>query len=305
MRFTFIVLVILFVTACASNNIEQPIPKLSEPLEIPKPPINIDKLELREDSYYEMGNITPYSGNAYSEYLFEHNKEFGSFSSGEIINGKKQGIWEIRYISNGKIWNDYIYATLQYRDGKLNGQKRFYETDGSITGRESYKNDLQHGLAISYHDNGKLAYRGFFKDGERHGEESKYFDNGQLQYSSTYKDGLLTDNGESLIFYKNGQIHSKSILKYGVTIGTSIIYFPDGTIQIKSDYRNGKREGRTVTYYENGIVNSIQEHRDDKLNGSSVYYREDGSLESRVVYENDEILKANFYDYEGNLDFSK
>lgn len=305
MRFNYIVLLILFLTACASNEIKQPIAEPYKPLEIQQPPIDIEKLELRDDSYYENGKIEPYSGIAYRKYLYKHDKDSGTVLSGRIISGKKQGIWELRFISKGEIWSDYIVATLQYKDGMVNGQKTFYRVDGTISGREKYKNGVQDGLSISFHDNGQLKYRGFFKEGKRHGEESEYFDNGQLKYSSTYKNGVLTDNGESLLFFKNGQIESKSILKDGVRNGAYIIYFPDGKIKIKTNFINGVEEGRAVTYYENGTVKSMREHRDGELNGSSVNYREDGSLEARVYYKNGEIVKADFYDYEGNFEFSK
>lgn len=305
MKFNYIVLTILFLTACASTDIKQPIPKLAKPQETLKPPINIDELELRDDSYYEIGVSIPFSGSAYGKFLFKNNNDFGTFSSGRIISGKKQGIWELRHITNGKIWDDYVTATLQYKDGKLNGQKTFYRTDGSIKGRESYKNGLQDGLSISFHDNDKLAYKALYKEGKRHGNESEYFDNGQLKYSSVYIEGELADNGESLMFYKNGQIHHKSTYKDGKKHGISITYYPNGNIQWKNNYQNDVQEGRLVGYYENATIKLMAEMRNDKRHGSAVNYREDGSIESRIHYENGKIVKANFYDYEGNLEFSK
>jgi MORN repeat variant len=91
--------------------------------------------------YYSKGVINSNIGDFGGKLL---NGEFKAFlnnmliESGHFSNGCKTGIWESWY-SNGKYKRIY-----SWKNGKLDGKYSFYNEDGSLTSRGSYKNGKLH-----------------------------------------------------------------------------------------------------------------------------------------------------------------
>ena len=99
-----------------------------------------------------------------------------------------------------------VVAQLLYREGKLQGESRFFYPDGVVAVQVTY-------------DNGKItAYKEFFSDGTlkteleynrglRHGEARFYYSTGHLFGEGKYKKGRRTGTWK---YYKvTGEIEKK------------------------------------------------------------------------------------------------
>lgn len=120
--------------------------------------------------------------------------------AGKLSNGDPEGIWKITDRQG------QVVAQLLYREGKLQGESRFFYPDGVVAVQVTY-------------DNGKItAYKEFFSDGTlkteleynrglRHGEARFYYPTGHLFGEGKYKKGRRTGTWK---YYKvTGEIEKK------------------------------------------------------------------------------------------------
>ena len=124
--------------------------------------VNLDTLNLRNETYYPINSDKGYSGSVFT---LNDNGEKGS--EGTLKNGKPNGLWKEYYI------NGQIIMVGNFKNGKKDGSWKEY-----------------------YGKNGQLKEKGTYNNGEWDGPFKSYYENGQLEKEETYKDGKLIKSKE-------------------------------------------------------------------------------------------------------------
>ncbi len=194
-----------------------------------------------------------------------------SSGEGNIINGRLDGLWEIkkRFSSNEKKYH------LTYTEGILK--------DVQIL---DYIDDFHKYKPLS---------KGQYKEGKKHGVWKYYFLNGTVQKETTYDNGK--DIGPYLYYFPDGQLREKrEDLKNenGKTTG----YYPNGKTESIIAYKNGNIDVPNSVFYDlSGIEKEAIEveslNRKNTLNSEEI---SSGKYENKaVVFYKDNRHK--FYGY--------
>lgn len=128
--------------------------------------------------WYLQSQTEPYTGSFIDYYL----------------NGKKQG--------EGSMLN-----------GKLNGERKLYYTDGQISDFMVYENGIPSGMEKRFYQDGNIMQKGEFKNGIEIGVWEMYHPNGQLKQRANFIDGKM--DGEAISYYSTGEIKGINIYKNG------------------------------------------------------------------------------------------
>ena len=235
----FVVSILIFLISCSSD---------------PNSPIDINKLEYNsiEGSYYYknlIGQISLYSGQ-----VIELDKNKKIISEGSLYYGKKNGLFK-SYDST----NSYnLLLEENYRDGKLDGISRRYNSNNSILSVENFRNGTLDGESSYYNTIGELIEKVNFTNGKRDGLTIVYnvIDPKTSLKSSfredNYVNGIL--NGESIFYNSQNKKTSETFFKDGIEVGPYKNYFSNnGQLSFQSDInQNDKCEGTLITFYNNG-----------------------------------------------------
>lgn len=94
---------------------------------------------------------------------------------GEMVDGKKQGVWIYRNEDNGK-----PVIIGNHKEGVPNGVWCEFHDDGSIERIGIYKDGFPDGEWVLFHRNGVISSRGFFGGGKRMGVWTSFDEDGNL-----------------------------------------------------------------------------------------------------------------------------
>jgi antitoxin component YwqK of YwqJK toxin-antitoxin module len=108
------------------------------------------------------------------------------------------------------------------------------------------------------------------------------------------------DNGEFLLFHKNGDVLLSGNLLDNKFEGKFIEFGYFGTKDIYHkhslrNYKNGKLHGQLIRYFDSGDVNMTANYTDGKLEGHYTYYDMDGKKYWEGVYKDDLLIEENSY----------
>ena len=84
-------------------------------------PIDIDKLNYRNEIYYKVNSSEPYSGDVFSVYPNGQYQRYGNLKNGKFIGSVKY------FHTNGQ-----LFIEEPYQNGKVNGTSTEYLEDGEI-----------------------------------------------------------------------------------------------------------------------------------------------------------------------------
>lgn len=96
----------------------------------------------------------------------------------------KQGIQYI-YHPNGK-----ISVSDEYKDGKPDGKRMFYNDKGQLEAEVPYQNGVQRGVSKLYYPNGNVKWEAWTENDKNEGFERTYYENGKLETSGVYRNDL-------------------------------------------------------------------------------------------------------------------
>ena len=167
---------------------------------------DMEHLEIRNGLYYEKNAKKPFTGVIASDYA--NSQIYGRgyngiiFTKGEIIEGKKEGLW--------KEW----YST----------DKQFFEGH--------FLNGLGDGTHIWWHPNGEMLAKGNYFEGKRHGLFKKWYETGSIHQKLNYQFDNL--HGEQIQYDASGKITLKSVYDKGKLI-CKLTYNASGEIYGKKD----------------------------------------------------------------------
>ena len=174
-------------------------------------------------------------------------------------NGKKNG--EARYYyPNGK-----IEVRMNYADDKLEGLYEKFDIQGKKSETATYAGGFMQGLQQTYYENGQVQMRANFVMNKLHGAYTEFYPNGQARVSGQYNQGLF--DGSWNYFESNGIL---------VGIGK----FSKGTGQ-QTAFFYGSKQTRTIVHY----VNNVKD-------GEEITYDKEGNIEKKILYKKGRIVST-------------
>ncbi len=208
-----------------------------------------------------------------------------------------------------------------YRNGKLNGEKRFYGNANKLVKSETYVNDTLHGPYVHYkekfsslqgvYQNGK-PYSGTFLNKDKSSvltyergmiQGPVLVKNGSFTCQYNYIDGVITGDAECWrLRYKTGSdsIVFRQLMPAGKD--TLFLYgtYVDGKPRLGtflesnriSQYANGKKHGYSFFYasFSQVKILGFEIYQNGVLDGEAVYYIDGKPIHS--VYHNGQIVSG-------------
>lgn len=143
----------------------------------------------------------------------------------------------------------YAQAKMLYEDGQLAAEGWYCNSlkdstwsyysyyDHSLTARETYTLGKKNGIATHYYSNGHISERISWVNDIRNGTWEQYFDNDVLKLSGHYIHGKL--EGGFLVNYDTGERYLTGNYTNDQRHGKWTFYRQDGTIDMELEYVNG------------------------------------------------------------------
>ena len=113
------------------------------------------------------------------EWLYYHKSSDRVMTREFYKNGKLDGM-KVTYYTNGEITEE-----TEYKNGIKNGKDNFYSPEGIQIKKLNYRNGLLQGPAYYYDSNGSILLEGNYKEGKKHGLW-KHYEGGVLIKEETF-----------------------------------------------------------------------------------------------------------------------
>jgi len=199
---------------------------------------------------------------------------------------------------------EFCYSTGNIRSiGKFNdnggkeGEWKYYHYNGSLRGKQFYKNDIQEGEEFFYFDNGVISSKGTVKNDKADGESYTYYLVGSPKTYQNLKDGKL--EGTRKTFFSNGNVSTIETYRSDTLNGPYSSYFNSGALESIATYKNGELEGPFTSYHENNKLSIEGLYKAGKLEGPLKRYHSNGKLKSKENYVKGE-LEGEYTEYYNN-----
>lgn len=176
---------------------------------------------------------------SYRNGILNGTSEFISPISGNItqtmnfLNGKLDG--DINTYDN----NGNLTAKLEYKNGEICGKCLFFN-DSTLITKSEYKNSLLDGITTLYNQDGSISATIEYKEGKKHGKSS-FYQNNKLFRIENYQNNKL--HGESIIFSNEDPTKILQVINYdqGLLDGYSKKYYDNGNIKETIKYSHGNK----------------------------------------------------------------
>jgi antitoxin component YwqK of YwqJK toxin-antitoxin module len=200
---------------------------------------------------------------------------------------KKDGDYEEYYTEEE---GGSIKCRYHMTGGSLNGEYKFYHSNGKIKEETSYKEGKQNNEWKVWYSNGNL-----FVDGKINGENKQWYETGELM--NKYIRINDKKEGEYIEYHKNGNIMVKTSHKNDKVYGDIEFYFPNGQLHKKFYCLDGdiklnlyKINGQYKEWNEKGNLIREIDYKNGKLDGLYKHWNDDGKELIEVSkYNNGEI----------------
>lgn len=196
--------------------------------------------------------------------------ELIEYYHGGIIKSKRN--YKNGHLNGTSCWY-YLSGNLKTKSnhfyGSYHGEHLEYWENGALKEKSNYYQNSLSGYYFSYHENGKPHTNCYYSGNLIDGLFYSYYDNGQLEFCLKYDKGNISQNGDTKIYYKNGNLKEITEYKNGKRTGNWKLYTESGTIKEEARCKNGIK-GTKLEYYPNGDLKSIISFL---KNQPSYYYR--------------------------------
>lgn len=155
-------------------------------------------------------------------------------------------------------------------DDQLNGPKKEYYPNGTVSREYTIVNGVPNGTYKAYSEKGILIAEQHLVDGIQQGIQKTFFKSGQVQSETNYEKGV--PQGMRKEYYNNGTLKSESYLTGDPLelTGYTNLYYEDGKMKSASKVAMGRlviaisydREGRITSEQTEGQIISYWYDRD-------------------------------------------
>lgn len=127
------------------------------------------------------------------------------------------GFWIVDYYMNGvKQMEGFSFVKTPNKE-RFNGLVKYYFENGTIYQEVNYKDGKIHGNRKIYFKSGKLQNEREYEDDKMEGKFSEFYETGEMKTSGKYENNLKEGVWKS--FYKNGKIKERGKYEKGEKIG--------------------------------------------------------------------------------------
>ena len=229
-------------------------------------------------------------------------------------NGKQDGE-NTEWYENGQkkleeIWKDgKLEVKLVFENDKLVGKTKYsYYPNGQIWSEKNYKNDELVGETYyEYYENGQIERKRNFKDNRLVSQTTySYYENGEKERVKNFREqilksgmGILTLDGKSTWWHKNGQKMFEGIFNYGILDVKWTRWYEDGRKSVEGNVKDDKIFRKTTWWHKNGQKKyEIIAKKYNKHGGLRTFFWHYGSSDNR--YEDSDIeMQFSLQKYEG------
>ena len=253
---------------------------------------------VRDNQGYTLGEFAQGVPNGRWQVFLPNNQKL---LDGEYVNGLQSGRWQL-FSTSGELSEEQFYLKgvpsgewVQYDDMGNRYQKTVYEAgvktevlryfaSGKLQAKETYVDNLRHGIWETYHGNGVLALRQQYANNQLSGPYLAQNSEGLV-----IEQGRLDANGERQgrwqTFYDDGTPERDEYYAAGRLHGESLTYYPNGQLSLKGQYSEGLRQGTLVHYGDTGVKLEEENYLDGKHDGPQRYFNRTGILVSELNYK--------------------
>lgn len=154
------------------------------------------------------------------------------YASGQFKRGKVVGAWTY-YHPNGQVAKE-----VEYVDGKPSGQVTVYNEEGKVIAKRQYDNGRRDGVWETYNQSGEQKMReDHYQDGLANGVFKVWFENGQLRREIPFVDGK--QEGVAKEWTRVGDKRAEVAFKDGVKDGKATVWQRDGKT-VEQTYEAGR-----------------------------------------------------------------
>ncbi len=161
---------------------------------------------------------------------------------GDLLNGKKEGIWRMYYETGSP------RSIMEYHNGVVNGMVMTLDHSGFIMKEEHYVDGKLDGFSINYHNGGKIKSYATYSAGILNGKKVVNYDDGTRQEESNWSMGKK--NGLTKWYYQGGKPLGEYYYTNDVNNGKCTLYDTKGNVIKVGQFVNGKEEGEWLFYAE-------------------------------------------------------
>lgn len=147
-------------------------------------------------------------------YAIFYDQKGNKVSEGKLVNKITDGTWKYYHFQSSQ-----LMTIENYKEGKLDGNKKVYYKDGTIAEDANYKAGVKEGTVKTYSEKGMLIDEHLYKKGQYNGLASYYDGAGNKMYEGNYENGNRIGIWK---FYENNKVlkevkaikFSKELIKY-------------------------------------------------------------------------------------------
>lgn len=222
-----------------------------------------------KDSYFLTKYKNGYKDGKDVEYKRGRLQSEAFYNEGRLEGVKKE------FFSDGAVKRE-----VSFKNGKLDGKDISYYTDGSVEKEVNYKEGVQHGREVAYDFKTAAVKKDMnYVEGKPEGKQTERISSNVGDYTkvSIYKDGVLTEYKE--YHYPGGEPRK---IREG---GKEISYRKDGSVETERNYVGEDLEGEQKTYYANGKLERVSTYKNNYKHGPLKEYYPEGTLRLEENYE--------------------
>lgn len=174
---------------------------------------------------------------------------------GQFNHGKEIGLFKFyKYVKKESV----LSAIKQFNDTNNKADVKFFTSTGKVISEGQMLGKKYIGEWKYYHKNSNKLLRTeqYDNNGLQQGELLVYYKNGTIAERTIYKDGKL--NGLSIWYNEKGVPVKEFVFENDELHGLSKYFSNEGELLIEGAYRRGKKHG-IWKYYENG---QLKEEKD-------------------------------------------
>jgi len=206
---------------------------------------------------------------------FSFSQEINQFDG----NGKRHGIWSKSFEGTKAIRYEG-----QFNHGKEVGLFKFYKyiDKKSVLSATKQFNETNNLVDVKFlTTKGKVISEGQM-DGKKHiGNWNYYHKNSKQLLRVEHYDNYGLQQGELLVYFKNGILAEKSNYKSGQIDGESLWYSEVGVVIKQLNYRLGELHGLAKHYTNSGVLIAEGNYRNNKKHGVWKYYQNEKLIKEK------------------------
>lgn len=228
------------------------------------------------------------------EFLYEGYSIYGiKIAEGNYnVGGGKDGEWKF-YTTNGSISSKGVY-----KNNLAQGEHINYYPNNTIKTKINYINDTIQGYYTYFLENEQLGTQGWYKNGNQDKEWRNYYTNGTLKTINWFHNGNF--HGEQKNYSIEGKLYLTQLFEYG-DLWLEKYYDQNGNFQYEINYKESHFNLTAKTYHANKKVSTETTFKFGLKNGPFVAYDFYGNKILEGMYLNDKATSKWTYYYASGI----